>query len=249
LVRAVLSKPGVERLTSFVVTLVLAGLGGRASAGPLPGFALVGSTQSFVVYSRDGRGLDGDKSERYLKRLEALFGSGVAGRVEYYRCERPEDVAALTGLYASGVTSAHERRIISTRGFHAHELVHLVAGQVGSGGVFFDEGLAVALSDEAGFRKADVDRVARRLGGRQRVSEIATRFADLPPETAYALAGSFVGFLLEAYGIERVTRFLSQCGPSAPEQAAAFERVFGVSLDAAGEAWKARTAAEHPRAS
>jgi hypothetical protein len=230
----------MERLTTtLVAALVVALLAGRASAAPLPGFALVGRTESFVVYSRDGRGFDGEKNERYLRRLEGLFGSSLAGSVEYYRCERAEDVAALTGLYASGVTSARDRRIISTRGFHAHELVHLVAGQVGSGGVFFDEGLAVALSDEAGFRKAEVDRVARRLAGGQRVSEIVSRFDQLPPETAYALAGSFVGFLVEAHGIERVTEFLRQGRPSVVERAAAFEGAFGLSLDEAGEAWKA----------
>lgn len=231
----------MERASKLTAAVLVAGLAwaGRASAAPLPGFALVGQTEHFAFYSRDGRGFDGEKSERYVQRLEGLFGLSVSGRSDYYRCERPEDVASATGLYASGVTSARDRRVFSVRDFHAHELVHLVAGQAGSGGSFFDEGLAVALADEASLRKSDVDRTSRRLASRLRVSEIAARFEDLPPETAYALAGSFVGFLLEAHGIQRVTEFLRQCGPSGRDSGAAFERVFGESLDQAGEAWRA----------
>jgi hypothetical protein len=203
---------------------------------------LVGQTEHFAFYSRDGRGLDGEKSERYVRRLEGLFGLSVSGRSDYYRCERPEDVASATGLYASGVTSARDRRVFSIRDFHAHELVHLVAGQAGSGGTFFDEGLAVALADEASLRKSDVDRTSRRLASRLRVSEIAARFENLPPETAYALAGSFVGFLIEAQGLARVSEFLRACGPAGADPAAAFHRVFGRTLDEAGDAWRASLA-------
>ena len=44
--------------------------------------------------------------------------------------------------------------------------------------------------------------------------------------------------MVEAHGIEGVTEFLRQSRPPILERAAAFERIFGVSLDEAGEAWK-----------
>lgn len=235
---------GVERASKLTAAVLAAGLAwtGQASAAPLPGFVLVGQTEHFAFYSRDGRGLDGEKSERYVRRLEGLFGLSVSGRSDYYRCERPEDVAFATGLYASGVTSARDRRIFSVRDFHAHELVHYVAGQIGNGGAFFDEGLAVALSGEALRKRADLERLARTAAGRLPVSQLVARFESLEPEGAYALAGSFVGFLIEDQGMARVSEFLRACGPAGADPAAAFHRVFGRTLDEAGDAWRASLA-------
>lgn len=202
----------------------------------------MGQTEHFAFYSRGDHRLDGEKSERYLRRLEGLFGLRVSGRADYYRCERPEDVASATGRYAAGVTSTRERRIVSVHDFHAHELVHLVAGQVGNAGSFFDEGLAVAVADEAPLRKADVNRIARAKAGDVRISDLVARFDGLEPGEAYALAGSFVGFLLETRGIERVREFLRASGPSGGDKSVAFERVFGQTLDEAGAAWHASLA-------
>ncbi|PYQ02576.1 MAG: hypothetical protein DMF82_15730 [Acidobacteria bacterium] len=135
----------MSKMTRTMTTLV-AGLVAAANlqAAPLPGFVLTAQTQHFSFYSRDNQKVDSQKTERYLAQVEQLLGQQVEGRAEYYRYASAQELAAGTGTYAAGLTLAHSGQIHSTQAFHAHEIVHLVAGQMGNPGVFFQEGLAVA---------------------------------------------------------------------------------------------------------
>src|SRR5688572_7624369 len=128
-----------------------------ASAGPLPGFNLAAQTPHFSFYSR-GAKVEADKAEKYLAKLEQMLGADFKGQATYYRHERMEDIAAVTGAYAVGVTLKGRNEIHSTKGFHAHEIVHLVAGEMGNPGAFFNEGLAVALGNDGRWNGADVDK-------------------------------------------------------------------------------------------
>lgn len=218
---------GLALVTSFA---------GAATAAPLAGFALVSETQHFAFYSRDNARPDAEKSERYVRELETLLGHQVTGRVDYYRCEHAEEIASATGRLAAGVTSVGERRIYSVQDFHAHELVHLVAGQLGNGGSFFDEGLAVALSHEEPLKKASMQKAARTVAS---LSALSANFDSMDQRTGYALAGSFVAHLLRTHGTAKVAEFFRACGPKGGDRAAAFQSVFGTSLDEAGKTWQA----------
>lgn len=209
---------------------------GAATAAPLAGFALVTETQHFSFYSRDKAHPDAEKTERYVRELEILLGQQVSGRVDYYRCGHAEEIASATGRLAAGVTSLAERRIYSIQDFHAHELVHLVAGQLGNAGSFFDEGLAVALSHEEPLKKASVEKAARASGT---LSTLAANFDSMDQRTGYALAGSFVAHLLRTRGTAKVADFFRACGPRGGDREAAFLSVFGTTLDEAGRTWQA----------
>jgi hypothetical protein len=89
--------------------------------------------------------------------LAGLLGLSSVPHAELYRYERAEDVAAVTGQYVGGVTYPALRQVHSTEGSLNHEMVHLVAAQLGDPGTFFQEGLAVALGDRGrlGGRKAE----------------------------------------------------------------------------------------------
>src|SRR2546430_9016260 len=136
-------------------------------AAPLPGFVLTAQTQHFSFYSRDNQKVDSQKTERYLAQVEQLLGQQVEGRAEYYRYATAQELAAGTGTYAARLTLAHSGQIHSTQAFHAHEIVHLVAGPMGNPGVFFQEGLAVAIGDEAKWQGDDVRLLGRPGGGRR----------------------------------------------------------------------------------
>src|SRR4051812_15057114 len=112
------------------VAVMMGLVASNAAAAAVPGFTLAAQTTHFSFYSR-GAKVDAQKSERFLASIEKELGATFDGRAEYYRYERPEDIAAATGAYASGVTYAKERQIHSTQTFHAHEIVHLIAGQLG----------------------------------------------------------------------------------------------------------------------
>lgn len=208
-------------------------------AAPLPGFVLTAQTQHFSFYSRDNQKVDSQKTERYLAQVEQLLGQQVEGRAEYYRYASAQELAAGTGTYAAGLTLAHSGQIHSTQAFHAHEIVHLVAGQMGNPGVFFQEGLAVAIGNEAKWQGKDVDSLARKVAGGGKLSAYVARFDAVDADTAYAVAGSFVNHLIKAHGIAKVAEFFRACGATAGNPSAAFARTFGQSLDEAGAAWAA----------
>jgi hypothetical protein len=208
-------------------------------AAPLPGFVLTAQTQHFSFYSRDNQKVDSQKTERYLAQVEQLLGQQVEGRAEYYRYASAQELAAGTGTYAAGLTLAHSGQIHSTQAFHAHEIVHLVAGQMGNPGVFFQEGLAVAIGNEAKWQGKDVDSLARLVAGRFKLGVLVSRFDSLDADTAYAVAGSFVNRLIKTHGIAKVAEFFRACGPNGGNASAAFARTFGQSLDEAGAAWAA----------
>jgi hypothetical protein len=227
-------------MTRTMATMA-AGLLAAASlqAAPLPGFVLTAQTQHFSFYSRDNQKVEPQKTERYLAQVEQLLGAQVEGRAEYYRYATAQELAAGTGTYAAGLTLAHAGQIHSTQAFHAHEIVHLVAGQLGNPGVFFQEGLAVAIGNEAKWQGKDVDSLARKSAAGVKLSSLVARFDSLDPDAAYAMAGSFVSRLIKTHGIAKVAEFFRACGPVETNPAAAFARTFGQSLDEAGAAWAA----------
>jgi hypothetical protein len=204
------------------------------------GFQLAARTRNFLFYSRQGEPIDVHEVERSLWKVERLLGQELGGRAEYYRYGSPEEVAADIGPYATGVTLGRLRQIHTVRDCHVHEIVHLVAAQLGDPGPFFQEGLAVALSGSKwrGQTLAGV-RLPAALG-RQRLSSLVHRFERLDPDVAYPVAGAFVAYLIKTHGVSRVAAFFRACGDSGVPRQEAFRAAFGVTLDEAGAAWAGR---------
>jgi hypothetical protein len=231
---------GMSKMATTTAMLV-AGMfvAANLQAAPLPGFVLTAQTQHFSFYSRDNQKIEAQKTEQYLATVEALLGQQVAGRTDYYRYANPQELAAGTGTYAAGLTLARSGQVHSTQAFHAHEIVHLVAAQMGNPGVFFQEGLAVALGNEAKWQGKDVDALARKVAKSTPISSFVARFDSVDADTAYSVAGSFVKSLIKTYGIAKVATFFRACGPKATNPSVAFASTFGQSLDEAGAAWSA----------
>jgi hypothetical protein len=199
---------------------------------------LVATAQSthFVFYTR-GAPVDVDEVERSLRQVEGLLGTRIRARAEYYRYRTPQELAVFAGHYAAGVTYGSLRQIHSTRASHLHEVVHLVAAQLGDPGPFFQEGLAVALSDARAGRRREARRLHREaMSRRLTLGRMVARFDALDPAFASAAAGSFVAFLVETFSLPRVVAFFRACAGERGAEAA-FRATFGLGLDAAGEAW------------
>jgi len=205
-----------------------------AQAAPLPGFVLAAQTPHFSFYSRGGK-VDAQKVEQRVVALERLFGARVAKHAEYYRYGTAQEVAAGTGYYGVGVTFPAAAEVHSTEPCHDHELVHLVAGQLGDPGAFFQEGLAVAVGNRGRWHGRSVDSLAK--GAAVAVPALVAGFDGVDPNVGYAVAGSFVGYLVRVHGMGQVTAFFRAC-PQGTDVAAAFAQTFGESLDTAGAQWR-----------
>jgi hypothetical protein len=209
----------------------------RLEAGPLPGFTLAGQTERILVYSRPDQGVDAARLERSLSRVERLLGQRFAGRLVYYHHSQREEVASATGRDADGVTFADLPEVHAVEKVTDHELVHAVAWQLGNPGSFFQEGLAVTIGDRGRWWGRDVNKAARKVAGKTPLSALVARFDPAEPGEGYYVAGSFVSWLVERYGIERVGEFFRSCDGA--NTGAAFARVFGLTLDEAGVSWRA----------
>jgi hypothetical protein len=210
-------------------------LGPAAQAAPLAGFVLTAQTAHFSFYSR-GAKVDARRVEQRVGEIERMLGQRLGRRADYYRYGSAQEVAAGTGHYASGVTFADVGEVHSAEACHDHELVHLVAGQLGDPGAFFQEGLAVAIGNEGRWRGRSVDEGAKATTAS--VAAMVRDFEGLDPEQAYAAAGSFVSSLIRRHGIAQVSAFFRACRPGA-DVAAAFAAVFGRTLESADADWRA----------
>ena len=219
-------------------TLGLLGLvaANSASAAPLAGFALRAKTSNFSFFSRSDARVDVRKPEAQLARVEAALGQKISARVDYYLYDRAEDIAAATGQYAGGLTYPELSQIHSTSSSQDHEIVHVVAFQLGNPGSFFQEGLAVALGDHGRWLGQPVDRVARTIAATTPLETLIAHFDPTDPREGYAVAGSFMGYLIKTHGLPKVSHFFQACHGQRTT-AAAFADILGETLEVAGARW------------
>jgi hypothetical protein len=224
------------------LVVVLAAAAAFADAQTLPGFRQMAATPRVSFFARSAASRDRadvKKTDAFLARMESELRQPLGERLEYYRYERPEDIAAQTGVYAYGLTRIGGAIVHSTAAYHPHELVHAVAGRMGDPGRFFHEGLAVVLGDEGRWGGRPVNDVLRgRVRGLDR-RRLVEQFDALPAELAYCAAGSFVQHLDDTYGRPRLLEFFR--GARTPSEAsAAFNRVYERSFAEEFTAWRER---------
>ena len=136
--------------------------GVAAFAGPLPGFTLTAQTDRFIFYSRDAQKVNAEKSEKYLVKLEATAGpQDRRARPTTTATARPRRSRPAPARTPPGVTFPGTGEIHSTRDFHAHEIVHLVAGQIGDPGDVLPGRPRGGARQRGRWEGKDVDKLAR----------------------------------------------------------------------------------------
>jgi hypothetical protein len=196
---------------------------------------LASQTGHLSVYTRSGEKTDAAGIERKVVALARTLGLADIPQADYYHYDVATDLVAVTGTYAGGVTYPARAEVHSTRRARDHELVHLVAYQLGDPGPFFQEGLAVVLGDRGRYLGRPVDDVARPSARRAPLLALIHAFDSDQPGQGYAIAGSFMKWLVGRFGLARVTGFFRAARSQEP--ANAFDSVFGVSLEEAGTEW------------
>jgi hypothetical protein len=225
-----------------MIAVLAAGLpvGSSITASAPNGFQVAAQTTNFTFYTRDAKPVDAEKNQKFLDQISERLGVQVEGRTSYYRYGWPEEIGFVVGTNAAGATMT-SGDIHSTQSFDAHEIVHRVAFQLGNPGLLFQEGLAVELGDNGKVQGANVDVLAKKLMGPVTVRSLADKFLSYTPEVRYAMAGSFVHFLVKRNGLGQVTKFFKSC-PNEKARDARFVEYFGQSLDDAGRIWAASLA-------
>jgi hypothetical protein len=163
-----------------------------------------------------------------------------------------------TGM-AKGVTLA-EIFNDSVRLDPYHEIAHAVAAQLGWAPAWLSEGFAIhateRLGEDALAQLGPPGRTADQAAcGFQRAGELLPtaellRLDDIGPtesrpHVTYPQAASFLGFLVDSFGLPALRQAYASLSPAHTEEEndAAFVRAFGVTVDAADRLWRARLAA------
>jgi hypothetical protein len=231
-----------SRIGALVVGMGMAA--SVASAQGIPGFRPLAQTARVSFFTRSATPAGGHdradmkRTDSFVERMERELGQPLTTPISYYRYERPEDIAAQTGVYATGLTRVGDSVVHATQGYNPHELVHAVAGHLGNPGVFFHEGLAVALGDEGRWGGRDVDALARTRAASFSTRSLLAVFDRSDADLAYPLAGSFVKHLIATDGMPRLLAFFRACGPKSGGTDAVFLSTYGRSLDQAVAAWQ-----------
>jgi hypothetical protein len=220
----------------LALAAVAASFATTALAGPISGFTLRAQTPRFSFYARGDARVNVAAPEKQLSRVESLLGQKVSGPVQYFQYDRAEDIAAATGRFAGGLFYNGLRQVHTTNAAHSHELVHVVAFELGDPGPFFQEGLAVVLGDGGRYQGQPVDRVARTMAKDKPLAALIAGFDARDPREGYAVAGSFMSFLIKRHGLDKVAHFFRACHGDR-ETAAAFEGIFGQTIEASGADW------------
>jgi len=229
------------RINKWVTWAACSALGAaQANAGQPVLFERPVEGSHVTLYAQQAGAPDVRRLDKELGDVARLLGEHQPPKVQLYYYGHASDVAVATGIYAGGVTLPGLGQIHSTAYRLRHEMVHLVASRLGGDpGAFYQEGLAVALGD--GGRHNDgrrVDDVARALLRGTAMSELIAGFNAANPQEAYAIAGSFMRFLLKTHGNERVVRFFRASGKGS--SADAYREAFGETVEVTGSQWMRR---------
>ncbi len=225
--------PKASASTALAATLFAAT---ATAAPPVPDASLFAETDRVAYYALGDSKIDVEKTEGYLNEAEKALGHRFQGQAKYYGYEDTPHLAAVTGRWVSGLTILNSGVIHTTPSAGAHEIVHLVSGQIGNPGSFFTEGLAVALTAKGRWGGKKLRKIAKRATQSVPFVAFVSRFTTLSADVAYPVAGAFVESLIKKHGLAKVVQLFRAVG-AGDDTNEAFEALFGQSLSEAGSKW------------
>jgi hypothetical protein len=226
------------------------------SATPLP---LQRETAGMQYYYAAGDTIDVDWQEAY--NAWALHRLGVTPpRIEYHKYRSREDMGRHIGVSSTnGYSEPDKFRIHTIWSTDNHEIVHVYSSMIGRPSDFFHEGFAVSFQTNApggdltvqfnGQQVHEACRTYLATGALPRplVNYVTTDgFRSIQDTTmSYRMAGSFVLYLTERFGLPSVLDLL-RGGGGATESFATIQTrmhaIFGLSVEEAERDWLAMLA-------
>jgi hypothetical protein len=225
---------------------------GNASASQsLP---LVGETANYTFRAAAGDTVNTEWQERYHAWLENTLGERARQKIVFNKYTSRSHMQSVIGV---GNTNAYADpaayAIHTIWPLDNHEVVHLLTSSWGSAGALVNEGMAVAFQIDpardmtprwSGVALHDLTRQFRQQGRFVPIAGLTetTSWRSQDPNVAYPESGSFMRWLIDQHGLERVRALYPLIGGSNESVArvrAAFEAVYGESLDELERAWLA----------
>jgi len=183
-----------------------------------------------------------NQNDRWLSQLEGVFEVKLDGRIDFYKYNDAEQKGEMTG-------SAHLGHMEGSREIHSilwqdrHDMVHVLMNQVSQSNLFLTEGLATYWDGTlVGKDPRQAVKFNVQHGAIVPLEKLLNSrlFSRMPPHVGHQLAGSFVGYLIEAYSLNMFMDLYRKVTPEMPglELQAKIREVFGVEFSDVEAAWK-----------
>lgn len=218
---------------------------------------LAAESEHYAYYYAAGDTVDVAWQEAYHRWAATMLGVSTNRKIGYHKYRSRQDMGDHTGNYqTNGFADAARYEIHTLWPIDNHEVVHLLMSEIGRAPALFDEGIAVAfqVNPAAGdfsskFNGLEVHAAARGYLADgtlvlplDRIIE-STGFRNVADSVlSYREAGSFIRFLVDEYGLDRVLAFFRAAGTYTDGASATrtrFERTMGVTFAQAEAAWLA----------
>jgi hypothetical protein len=246
----------VRRVLLFGLLAAAAARCGGPPTGPSStpqALPIVAETANFVYRASAGDTIDTAFQERYHVWATATLGVTPRQKIIYNKYTSRAHMQATIGVGNTNAwADASAYAIHTIWPIDNHEVVHLYTSAWGSPGALVNEGMAVAFQIDpardmiprwSGTPLHDLARQFRqgRIVPMTALTE-TTSWRSQDPNVTYPESGSFMRWLVDQYGLDRVRALYARL--AGPNEAAAgvrsaFAAVYGQSLDDLEQAWLA----------
>ena len=249
----------LEVVAAAVVLLQAAACGSSSdtpsgpSASPLP---LAAESSNFRYYYSPGETVQTERQEAFHAWAVARLGVTMPQRIDYRKYTSRNDMGARTGQYNTNAYAEPGLFTLHTLWtWDNHETVHIYTAPIGRPSDFFNEGIAVAFQTdpmtgdfEPRFNGEQIHAAARRY---RQLGQLVLPLSRVVTTTgfravsdsvlSYREAGSFVAFLIDRFGLDRVLAFFraSTRDDALGVIETRFQQAFGTALPDAEAAWLA----------
>jgi hypothetical protein len=212
------------------------------------GWLLDRESKHFIYYTQPGHNIpDGavKLNETTYAKVTGIFPVARGTKIKYYRYPSQTDLDRAFGRSAKGYAcQTSEGSIVhSVYSCHPHEVIHAVTYSMGRPPALFEEGLAVAYDWRFALEEGDVHALARGKLVQQKLFPLrsiltTTGFQAYNSITAYIEAGSFVKYLVDAYGPSKMrSLFALPRHSDVQEIEATFREIYGQPLGEMESQW------------
>jgi hypothetical protein len=187
------------------------------------------------------------KMDRFYEKTVDLLGVDFQDRIEYLKCDSPEEVGLLFGLEPSLARSQIFNAVAaSVREFVPHEIVHIISYQLlpreekGIPPEYLNEGLSYWLGGASFFSSELLLSWAKIKMEQEENLSLDSLIHDpwiYGKNEGAALVTSFVSFLMENFGAGKFKQLFA-AGESYDKQREALRNIYGKSIDQLQEEWK-----------
>ncbi len=208
-------------------------------------------TQNFIFHYSTGDSVESTHQEAFHGWATQQLSVICPKKIDYFKYESRDHMEAITGKDWNGWADPEYFAVHSIWSWDNHECVHLYTSIIGRPPDFFNEGISVAFSTdpynndfEARWWSEPVHYWARRFKNEGTLIPIdhileTNAFRSYHDEITYPESGSFVRFLIDTHGLNKIKNFFEVGNRIDSKEVIKqnFQLIYGLSIEQAEDQW------------